>query len=273
MKKRTDFSWESDPTVYLAVYSEPSEGEKRPVVLMLPGGGYEVCADVEAAPAAERFAAMGYGAFLLHYSAKYRSLGRREQEPNPHTRFPEPLLEVGAAMQYIASHEEEWGLDAERIILAGFSAGGHLACCYMNLWQELKLPKPVLCIPVYAAVDLPAQSLMMTGVFAGDEPDEAELARYTPADTVGPQTPPCFIVHSVTDPIVPVRQSVGLAQALDAAGVPYELHLFGCGAHAYGAGEGQRVGVWPELADSFIRHILANPQSYDKAYVKENFSF
>ena len=69
--------------------------------------------------------------------------------------------------------------------------------------------------------------------------------------------------------MVPVRESVELSQALDAAGVVWEMHLFGCGGHAYGVGDGTPCGAWVGLADTFIRRVLADPAAYDKQEVKE----
>lgn len=274
MKCVTDFVWDADRSVTLTACSEAS-GEKRPVMLVLPGGGYEFCADVEGAPVAERFDALGWCSFVLNYSTMFGSWEGRGGAVNPHSRFPEPLLEVGAAMRYIRENAERFGADGERIVLAGFSAGGHLAGCYMNLWNTLAaepLDKPAACVLVYAAVDLPSEQMMMDAVFGADaEPAAEELARYMPCRTVSADTPPCFIVHSVPDPMVPVQQSVELSAALDAAGVVYEMHLFGCGGHAYGAGDRRRVGAWTELAHSFLTDLFAKPRAYDKDVVRKGF--
>lgn len=277
MKTKTTFAWPADPTVTLTMHAEPKSGEKRPALLVLPGGGYEFCADVEGAPVAERFAALGWCSFVLNYSTMFGSWENRTGAPNPHSRFPEPLEEVGAAMAYLRENAGAFGLDAERIVLAGFSAGGHLAACYMNLWDRLQsepLPRPAACILVYAAVDLPSEKMMTDAVFGQNvTPTAAELAPYMPLTTVGAQTPPCFLVHSVTDPMVPVSQSFAMASALDAAGVPYEMHLFGCGGHAYGTGGRQRPGAWPEMAHSFLTDVFAKPGAYDKETVRKSFIF
>ena len=50
-------------------------------------------------------------------------------------------------------------------------------------------------------------------------------------DHVTPDTPPCFIWHCADDKTVPVQNSLMFAQALSAAGVPYEMHIFPKGGH------------------------------------------
>ena len=52
--------------------------EKRPAVLVLPGGGYSMCSDREADPVAAAYARAGYQAFILRYS-----IGEHRQWPNP----------------------------------------------------------------------------------------------------------------------------------------------------------------------------------------------
>ncbi len=275
MKTVTDFTWAADDSVTLTMHGEAREGEKRPVMLVLPGGAYEFCAEVEGAPVAERFDALGWCSFVLNYSTLYGSPERIGGEPNPHCQFPEPLMEVGAAMQYIRDNAGRFGADGKRIVLAGFSAGGHLAGCYMSMWHvigEHDQPKPAACVLVYPAVKPTNDGSMMRVIYGDREIPAGQMPMlYSPVALPSKKTPPCFIVHSVTDPLVPVQQSMELAAALDAAGVPYELHLFGSGGHAYGVGERRHVGAWPELAHSFLTDIFAKPRAYDKAVVRKDF--
>ena len=48
---------------------------------------------------------------------------------------------------------------------------------------------------------------------------------------VDAQTPPTFLWHTAEDQIVPVENSLKMAMALSAAGVPYEMHIFPYGPH------------------------------------------
>ena len=47
-------------------------------------------------------------------------------------------------------------------------------------------------------------------------------------------TPPTFLVHAVTDPAVPVENSLMFADSLRKAGVPFEIHLYERGPHGFG---------------------------------------
>ena len=94
--------------------SEIDPNRKRPSVLAIPGGGYEMTSDREAEPIAMQFLAAGFNAFVLRYSVKP-------------SIFPVALLEAAEAMRRIRTHADEWHCDADAIAVIGFSAGGHLA--------------------------------------------------------------------------------------------------------------------------------------------------
>ena len=66
--KLLDFSWEDNAVTLTAFSADGGADERKPALLVLPGGGYQVCAPAEGAPIAERFAEMGYAAFVLNYS-------------------------------------------------------------------------------------------------------------------------------------------------------------------------------------------------------------
>ena len=78
-------------TYVLADSPEMLNGNKRPAVLVCPGGAYLGCSDREGEPVALRFAAMGYHAFVLRYSTYFGSLGTGdisgEMPVNPNRPF------------------------------------------------------------------------------------------------------------------------------------------------------------------------------------------
>lgn len=282
MERKTDFRWDADPAVRLTRFESEAAG-KQPAILILPGGGYAAIAPREGAPVAEAFAARGWRTFVLYYSTRWPDFERMGQgTANIHTLFPEPLRELAAAVAYIRRNADSLGVDG-RVILMGFSAGAHLAANYMNRWNtpevfegiaEPALLKPDVCSLGYPAVELDNVGMMAPAIFGdGVTPDEAQLRRWSAPYHVGAQTPPCFIFHSVTDPMVPVQQSLDLAQALERAQIAYELHLFGCGGHAYGLGRKERAGAWPELCDGFLRHILSRPDAHDRGADRSRSAF
>ena len=203
---------------------------RRPAIVVLPGGGYRFLSDREADPVAFAFLAHGYHAFVLRYSVS--------GEGQPALGF-QPLAEVGDALALIRAHAQEWGVIPDQIAVCGFSAGGHLAASSGILWQDAQLQQErggaaperpdamLLCYPVITPGEFAHRGSFenLTGGDAG------LLNAFKLEEHVTAETTPAFIWHTVEDPSVPVENSLMLAGALRRAGVPFECHLFNHGGH------------------------------------------
>ena len=98
--------------------------DKRPAVLVLPGGAYMRCSNREAEPVAMAFLAEGYNAYILNYSVM------------EHAEFPHPLEDADQAMALIRQKAEDWNTDPGKIASIGFSAGGHLSGAMGTMGKE-----------------------------------------------------------------------------------------------------------------------------------------
>jgi len=108
--------------LYLQEISEKFAWKKRPLVIVVPGGGYAYTSDREADPIAMQFLSFGYHVAILRYSCK-------------DTRYPDALLQLATAHVYIRRHADEFGIDENKIFSCGFSAGGHLVGSYCERWS------------------------------------------------------------------------------------------------------------------------------------------
>jgi len=187
--------------------SELSNMNKRPALLIFPGGAYQRCSDREAEPDALSFSEQGFQTFVLRYSVKEKGV------------FPQPLLDAEGAIRALRTHAEEWNLDPNRIAVCGFSAGGHLASCLATMSAPELRPNAL--VLGYGAVD---KKVALTN-------------RPFPLERVGPDTPPTFLFHTWEDPVCPVGGSLAFAQALNQNGVPFELHIFQNGQHGMATGK------------------------------------
>ena len=89
--------------------------KQRPLVLVVPGGGYSHVSPREGDPVALQFAAAGYHTAVLTYSV---GEGARDYRP---------LRQLSEALGLLRQHAEEWHILPDKIAVCGFSAGGHLA--------------------------------------------------------------------------------------------------------------------------------------------------
>ena len=69
-------------------------------------------------------------------------------------------------------------------------------------------------------------------------------------------TPPAFIWTAKTDPIVPFENSVAYGQALQAAGVPVEVHIYPEGRHGSALAQNEvYASVWPKQWLSWLDNL------------------
>lgn len=101
----------------LSVGGEFTNITKRPAVLILPGGGYQMCSEREADPIAMEYLKAGYHVFILRYSVQ------------KYAAWSNPLEDYEQAMSFVREHGNEWNIFTDKIAVIGFLAGGHLAAC------------------------------------------------------------------------------------------------------------------------------------------------
>lgn len=198
--------------VTLTAYVQEVNGEfgfdKRPAILILPGGGYAMCSDREADPVAAAYLKAGYQAFILRYST------------GAHKAWPNPLNDYEQAMALIKENAEKWHLDKTRIAAVGFSAGGHLCACAATIAQH----KPAAAILVYPAILKDICDLCQPGM---PQPNE-----YVAADTC-----PCFLVAARDDRTVDIKNSLMMQLALAEQGIAFESHTYSYGGHGFSTAE------------------------------------
>jgi acetyl esterase/lipase len=237
---------------------EPREGTANgSAAIIFPGGSYTILAgDLEGREVGDWFAARGFRAFILSY--RLTSHGYV---------LPVPLLDARRAIQTVRARAADYHIDPNRIVVIGFSAGGHLAALAGTQFVpgspdaadaiDRVSSRPdflVLGYPWLGAITTDTSHLSYCKIFNLMDQCEALRALYSPDKFVTANTPPTFIYHTFNDQTVPVDQSLRFFEALVKAGVPSEYHVFANGAHGSGLGKGDAaLDQWPRLLETWLR--------------------
>lgn len=238
--------------------------DKRPVVIVCPGGAYEFCSPREGEPIALEFLHQGYHAAVMEYSTAP-------------ARFPTALTEVALLVKTLREKAGEWPIDPDHIFVCGFSAGGHLAASYGTLWHEEWLADSLNCTPEALR---PQGMILCYPVITGGEGSHEgsfhnllgeryeEMRGQLSLETrITKYTAPAFIWHTQEDETVPVVNALKMVSALTKANIPVEFHLFPKGPHGMslcdgrtlmsdGRGNEPQAAQWMPLCLTWLKTLL-----------------
>ncbi len=220
---------EATLTTYLLNNSqEIDENRTRPLVILCPGGGYRFVSEREAEPIAIQLNAMGIHVVILRYTV-YPA------------KFPTALTQLAKSVAYAREHAKEWNVKSDRIVVMGFSAGGHLAASMGTLWHEpfleeiMQQPKEnykpnglLLSYPVITSGEYAHRDSFVA--LLQDRYDEL-VERMSLEKRVTEFTPPTFLWHTFEDGLVPIENTLLFTQALNEKKIPFELHVYPKGEH------------------------------------------
>lgn len=200
----------------------------RPAVIVCPGGGYSWLAPREAEPIALSYCAAGFHAFVLSYSVAP-------------TGWPAACCELSKTVAYVHSIASQYGIDKDKIVVCGASAGGHLAASLGVYWNDETIQKYsdvrkeenrpnglILAYPVITGTETFTHPGSLKSFMSGREDARSffSLEKH-----VTEYTPQSFIWHTFSDQSVPAANSIRFAEALMEHGVPCEFHMFPKGVH------------------------------------------
>lgn len=239
----------------------------RALVLICPGGGYHRTTDREAEAIALRLMSMGHHAAVLRYSVAP-------------VCFPVALRELAQCVAIFRRKAEEWHIDAERIVIMGFSAGGHLAASYGVYWNnpefaklsgcESELLRPnalILGYPVITADPKYRHERSIRNLLGSNWQNNELQDRVSLEKHVGFQTPKTFIWSTFTDDNVPAENSLLWVQAMMQHKIPVEYHMYEKGGHGLSLASEltdnqehtciqEECQSWVDLAETWLRNLV-----------------
>lgn len=234
---------------YISDYMDYAKftGERypRPALMIIPGGGYGYCSDREALPIALRFICEGFNTFVLRYTCKQK--------------YPAPHKELTFFINYLREHQKEFDITDDNISLIGFSAGGHLvgsySLYYKELGEELGLDisnlKPLGIVLAYPVINVGEFSHLETRDIITNKEKEL-MDKLSIEKHVTNDYPPTYIFTTLTDTVVPPKNTFEMIEALKRNNVKYLSHIFEVGHHG---GSLYTRGVYHEFNDEHLEAI------------------
>ena len=238
------------------IYLPEEEKNTGAAVVICPGGGYRIEAmDHEGYDIAEWLKSKGVAGIVLKYRLPY---GNHEV----------PATDARQAMRIVRKNAEEWGIDPDKIGIAGSSAGGHLASTVGTRFDygnenaasevEKMSSRPDFMLLLYPVITFREEFGHMGSRknLIGEGNNWEMVEKYSNEKHVSPETPPTFMVLADDDSGVVPRNSVEFYLALKKNKVPAELHIFAEGGHGFGITKHNLpVDQWPDLFYNWLKAI------------------
>ena len=236
------------------VYHAKSSKAAVPAIVICPGGGYgHLAMDHEGHQIARWLNSLGITGVILEYRHRGKGYGH-----------PAPLRDVQRALRLVRHQAREWRIQANKVGVLGFSAGGHLAAS-ASVHHDTGNPNPI--DPIDRQTCRPDFSILCYAVIAfeqpfthkgsqrnllGKQPSKELTLKMSSDRQVTATTPPAFLWHTTADRVVPPENSVAYYLALRKHKIPCEMHLFEKGNHGIGLGKGKAAEQWSALCHRWL---------------------
>jgi len=248
-----------DMDLLLDVY-HPPEGvtSKRLAIIHLFGGGF--------------FAGNKGAGYIINDAKALGNRGYTSVSANyrlqSQGKWPAQIHDVKAAIRWTRANAAKIGVDADKIVVAGYSAGGMLALLAAGTNDKPEFEgtggtpgvssKVNACIGVYPL----ASAQIAGGLFPEGQATPENIAAASPTAYIGASFAPTIFVHGTDDTTIPIASSVDFFTKLHALGVPTALTAIQGAHHAFDGGALDAVETMASAIDLFLDRLLVNPKPY-----------
>jgi acetyl esterase/lipase len=227
---------QGDMKLFVYLPADWKKSDHRPAILFLHGGGWTQGKPDQFYSKSEYLASRGMVAFNVDYRMRSTT----------HTGMKECVEDARSAMRFVRKNAADWGVNPERIVGSGGSAGGHLAATLAidtfddpadDLTiscqpQALVLYNPVLDFPAIFGEAHAHEMLWFT--IPGKSSDEEKIKLLTdcsPAEHLKKDTPPTLIFYGDNDSLLNTARpfaenSIALGNKVDIIDAPKVGHGF-----------------------------------------------
>lgn len=224
--------------------------DKRVCYVTIHGGGWTGMGPERMYPFADHYAKLG----LVSFSVQYRLANAKTGV----TVF-DCVKDARSAVRYIRARASEFGIDPDKIIVSGGSAGGHLAASTAMFdavnedGEDTKIsPTPSALILLFPVIDTSKEGYGNARI--GDRWKEL-----SPAHNVRPGLPPTITFHGTGDTTTPFKGAQMFHDAMLKAGNRSELVVNEGGAHGYLMRTQPLLEECFEKSDAFLTSLKLLP--------------
>lgn len=237
---------DEEQTFLITPQPETGDGEKKPALILCPGGAYEfVSFQNEGTPIQMVAEQKGYVTFMLRYRVAP-------------ARYPKPQMDLLESIQYVRNNAAKYHVDPDRIGIVGFSAGGHLcastAALANTLLSEGKPNAVVLGYPVISLEKEIAHEGSALALLGGD--DAVKRRELSVENMIEADYPPTFAWTCLDDDCVPPENTKRLEARLEEKGVTHACHYYPTGGHGCGLAYDNSAWEWSLNMFSFLEKNL-----------------
>jgi acetyl esterase/lipase len=196
----------------------------RPAFLVIHGGGWTGGSPRKFYPFVAHFARLG----MVGAGLEYRLLSSRQR-----TAVFECVKDGRSAVRYLRAHASELGIDPQKIVVGGGSAGGHVAVgtALFDGVDEAGEDTSVSCIPNALVLYYPVIDTSENGY--GQKKIGQRWRELSPVDNVKAGLPPTILFHGTGDTVTPFQGAKLFCERMHQAGNPCELVSHPGGRHGY----------------------------------------
>ena len=189
-----------------------------PALIHVPGGGFMFCSESDTVALGSRLMGKGFGVICTYLYPVGRDY-----------RFPQVIIDLMRCIKILREHADEWGMDPQKIVISGNSAGAFICMSTGNLWNRPELMEAAGCSGEEGRPN--AMILGFGPMFCGQQTADGEVTYVPNGELVGPQTPPAFFHHARKDNLVSVYQTIAMIDSFERHKRPFGCFISSTGDH------------------------------------------
>ncbi|MBI3587035.1 MAG: alpha/beta hydrolase [Ignavibacteriales bacterium] len=206
-------------------FPDKHDKKHRPAILLFHGGSWYQGKPEWVFGSAKRYASRG----LVAIAIEYRLYDRHGTTPL------ECISDTKSAIRWVRKNADDLGIDPNKIVASGFSAGGHLVACaaMLSILDEPGEDTTISPVPNALIFSSSCFDPTLDSWFVKQVEPRYSAKSVSPIHTVRSSLPPSIVVHGTKDRMCPFWTAEKFAQSMSKAGNICELHQLQGAEHFY----------------------------------------